>query len=203
MNNQLLIENVNPQTSNLMEMMDKEKNLYLSGVIAQANVKNGNGRVYKLDEMQQNMNAWQERIKTGNFILGELNHPNTLDINLWNVSHAVTSVSMTENNVIAKLKIMKTAPGNIAKGLIEGGVRLACSTRGSGAVGADGMVSGFKCITVDLVADPSCRIAIPDPIYEAMQHKPVTTLAEAMIHDAKAQEYFRKEIMKLITAMSK
>lgn len=203
MSNQLLVETIAPSTSNLMEMMDKQKNLYLSGVIAQASVKNGNGRIYQLEEMRQNMMEWQDRIKTGNYILGELNHPNALTIDLSNVSHAVTAVTMTENNVNAKLKILNTPSGNIAKGLSEGGIRLACSTRGSGAVGADGTVTGFKCVTVDLVADPSCRIAITDPVYEAMQHKAITSLAEAVVHDPKAQEYFRKEILKLVEAISK
>jgi len=203
MTKELLIETLTPSQAGLMEMMDKQKNLYLSGVIAQAQVKNGNGRVYQLEEMQQNMFEWQERIKAGNFILGELNHPNNLTIDLQNVSHAVTAVTMNENTVNAKLKILNTPSGNIAKGLIEGGIRLACSTRGSGAVSPDGTVSGFKCITVDIVADPSCRIAIPDPVYEAMQHKQVTTLAEALVVDPKAQKYFQQEIMKLIEALTK
>jgi len=189
-------------TSPLSEMR-KGSDLFLKGIMMQAELKNGNGRVYPLAEIAKAVDSAQERIKSGHYILGELNHPDTLTINLANVSHCITECSMDGNNAIGKMKLLNTPAGNIAKGLIEGGVRLGVSSRGTGNVNEGGGVSDFAFVTVDIVSQPSAPEAYPNVVQEAMGSKKVMTLAEAVVHDKKAQQYFKKEIFSLLEAIRK
>ena len=92
--------------------------------------------------------------------------------------------------------------GNIAKGLLEGGIKLGVSSRGTGNVTNEGFVSDFNFVTVDIVATPSAPNAYPNMIKEAMENQKVVTLAEALVHDKAAQKHFQKEIFKFIEAVS-
>lgn len=199
---QLLSENLAPATTMLSEMR-KGTDLYLSGIMMQAARKNGNGRTYALDEMAKAVDTASAQITGGHFILGELQHPDTLTINLANVSHCITEIRMDGSNAIGKMKLLNTPSGNIAKGLIEGGVRLGVSSRGTGNVNESGNVSDFSFVTVDIVSQPSAPDAYPNVVQEAMGNKKVLTLAEAMVQDPKAQAYFRKEVKLFLEAISK
>src|SRR3990167_8064955 len=124
----LLTENLTPVAAMLTEMK-RGNDLYLSGIMMQADLINGNGRKYPLAEISKAVELAGKRINEGHYILGELNHPDVLSINLANVSHAITEVRMDGANAIGKMKLLNTPSGNIAKGLIEGGVRLGVSSR--------------------------------------------------------------------------
>lgn len=197
---QILIENYSPQVANLFEQK-VGNDLFLNGIMMQSQVVNGNGRKYRLDELSNAVENIGKRIKEGHFICGELNHPSDLNINLANVSHAIVEARMDGNNAIGKMKLLNTPSGNIAKALIEGGIRLGVSSRGTGNVNEGGDVSDFAFVTVDIVSQPSAPDAYPNVIREALENKKVLTLAEAVVHDKKAQSYFKKEIEKLISSI--
>ena len=198
----LLIENLAPSMARLTERVSGGS-MYLNGVMMQAELKNGNGRVYPLSEITKAVDIAQKRILEGHFIMGELNHPDTLSINLANVSHAITEVRMDGNNAIGKMKLLNTPSGNIAKGLIEGGIRLGVSSRGTGNVNEGGDVSDFSFVTVDIVSQPSAPDAYPNVVNEALGSKKIMSLAEAVVHDPKAQAYLKKEIHAFIAAIAK
>ena len=198
----LLIEHLVPQAARLTEQA-VGGNLYLNGIMMQAEMKNGNGRNYPLSEISKAVDEAAIRIKEGNYICGELNHPDVLSINLANVSHAITEIYMDGNNAIGKMKLLNTPSGNIARGLIEGGVRLGVSSRGTGNVNESGSVSDFSFVTVDIVSQPSAPGAYPDIVREALETKKIMSLAEAMVHDPKAQSYFRKEMQTFIKSIFK
>ena len=101
------------------------------------------------------------------------------------------------------MKLLNTPSGNIARGLIEGGVRLGVSSRGTGNVNESGSVSDFSFVTVDIVSQPSAPGAYPDIVREALETKKIMSLAEAMVHDPKAQSYFRKEMQTFIKSIFK
>jgi hypothetical protein len=202
MKHQILSEHLNPVTAALREQRTGG-DLYLKGIMMQAELKNGNGRNYPLAEISRAVDEAAKRIAQGHFILGELNHPDVLTINLANVSHAITEVRMDGNNAIGKMKLLNTPAGNIAKGLIEGGVRLGVSSRGTGNVNEGGSVSDFSFVTVDIVSQPSAPDAYPDVIAEAMGNKKVMSLAESLVHDPKAQAYFKKEMNAFLEALRK
>lgn len=199
---QLLTERLTPVQASLMEMR-RGQDLYLKGILMQADLKNGNGRVYPIAEISKAVTEAQKRIKDGFSIMGELNHPDTLTINLDRVSHAITEVTMDGSNAIGKMKLVNTPCGNIAKALIEGGIRLGVSSRGTGNVNESGGVTDFSFVTVDIVSQPSAPGAYPDAVMESMGSKKIMSLAEAVVHDKKAQQYFKKEIMNLLDAISK
>lgn len=199
----LLQEYLNPQVANLTEMKRVGGDMFLSGIMMQAALRNGNGRVYPVNEISKAVEECQAKIAKGQYIMGELNHPDTLTINLANVSHAITEIRMENNNAVGKMKLLNTPSGQIAKAIIEGGVRLGVSSRGTGNVNESGDVSDFSFVTMDIVSTPSAPEAFPDVVTEALGSKKVMTLAEAVVHDKKAQAYFKKEIGALISAITR
>jgi hypothetical protein len=202
MKNLILIEQLMPTSANLVESIDDKKNYYLSGVLMQAEVQNGNGRVYPLQEISNAVQMCAEKIKTGASIMGELNHPDNLSIDLKNVSHVITEMYMDGNNAVGRCKLLNTPSGQIAKELLNGGVRLGVSSRGTGDVN-NGIVENFSFVTIDLVANPSAPEAYPNLVREAVENKKVMTLAEAVVHDESAQKYLTAEIKKFLDSILK
>lgn len=200
---QLLIERLNPVAAALMESRDQEKNLYLSGRLMAAEEKNLNQRIYPHGEISKAVAVINEKAKTGDFVAGELNHPDNLSIDLKNVSHIITEAYMDGNAAIGKCKILNTPSGMIVKSLIEGGMKLGVSSRGTGNVTNEGIVEDFSFVTVDIVAQPSGPGCYPDVVRESVENPKIMTLAEAVAHDPKAQKYFKEEIMKFISSITK
>lgn len=207
MKTELLIEQLTPTESNLIveNSVGADKTLWLNGIFMQSTVKNRNGRVYPLNEIANAVNSASEKIKETNGIFGELDHPQSLTINLDRISHVITELKMVGNDAYGRAKILPTPMGNIAKTLIESGVRVGVSSRGAGQV-TEGIVNGFGFITADIVATPSAPKALPDSIYEALEMnkhgKQVLTLAEQLQQDVTAQEYFDRAFRKFLNDMS-
>ncbi|MCX7595343.1 MAG: hypothetical protein N2235_16600 [Fischerella sp.] len=185
---------------------DKEgrggKNLYMKGICIQGGVKNANQRIYPVNEISKAVSSVMEQIKSGYSVLGEVDHPDDLKINLDRVSHMITEMWMDGPNGFGKLKILPTPMGNLVKTMLESGVKLGVSSRGSGDVGPDGQVSGFEIVTVDVVAQPSAPNAYPTAIYEGllnMKHgHRVLDIARDAGTDAKVQKYLKEAVTALI-----
>lgn len=201
----VLVENLSPIQAQIFEESHNDgKDHYLNGIMMMSEIKNGNGRVYKRSELATAVDIGMKRIAEGHFIAGELNHPNDLQINLERVSHIITEMRMDGDNVVGKMKLLNTPMGVLAKNLLDGGLKLGVSSRGSGSV-VEGVVEGFNFLTVDIVATPSAPDAYPQSIregLESLQGQKVQTLAEAVIHDKKAQKYLTAEIAKFINALT-
>jgi len=204
MNYQLLIEELNPREAMVVtESSVDGKNAWLSGIFMQAGLKNRNGREYPLTEISSAVKSAQQMIKERNGIMGELDHPQTLTINLDRVSHVITELRMDGNNAIGKAKMLNTPMGNIAKEFINNNVQLGVSSRGAGQVNESGGVTGFQFVTVDVVAQPSAPDAFPNAVYESLQMyrsgKKILDLAEATREDPHAQAYLKREILKWLS----
>jgi Prohead core protein serine protease len=196
-----LIEELKASDAMIVEQRTGQ-DLFLSGIMMMSEVKNGNGRIYKRNEMCRVVEEASKKIADGHYIVGELNHPDVLSINLANVSHAITEIKMDGNNAVGKMKILNTPSGLIAKALIDGGVRLGVSSRGTGEVNeSSGEVSDFLFTTMDIVGVPSAPNAYPNVVREALENSRVLTLAEAMVHDKKAQAYLAKEIKAFLQSL--
>ena len=201
MQEQLLIEELSPSQAGLItESSQDGKNMWLNGIFMQGNIKNRNGRMYPMNEIQAAVTLGMQRITETNGIFGELDHPQTLSINLDRISHVITDLRVEGNNAIGKAKLLNTPMGNIAKTLAESGVSLGVSSRGAGQVNEDGGVTGFNFVTVDIVAQPSAQQAYPTTVVEGLQQAKnghnILSLAESMQHDPVAQKYLKEEIMK-------
>ena len=179
------------------------KDLYMKGICIQGGVENANKRVYPVTEITNAVTTINEQIKEGNSVLGEVDHPDDLKINLDRVSHMIESMWMDGPNGYGKLKILETPMGQLVKTMIQGGVKLGVSSRGSGNVNeSSGQVADFEIVTVDVVAQPSAPNAYPVAIYEGLLnmrggHK-VLDMAREASGDAKVQKYLKEEMIRLI-----
>jgi hypothetical protein len=199
---QLTFDRANIVVESVKEDGDK-KSLYMKGIFIQGGVKNANERVYPVSEIENAVNTLNEQITGGYSVLGEVDHPDDLKINLDRVSHMIESMWMDGANGFGKLKILPTPMGQLITTMLESGVKLGVSSRGSGNVNdMDGRVSDFEIITVDIVAQPSAPNAYPKAIYESLQnmkygHK-VLEIAKDARGDKKVQKFLKDEVTRLI-----
>ena len=134
----------------------------MEGIFIQGGVKNANERVYPVNEIQRAVETLNNQITEGYSVMGEVDHPEDLKINLDRVSHMITSMWMDGPNGFGKLKLLPTPMGNLVSTMLGAGVKLGVSSRGSGNVDdRTGHVSDFEIVTVDVVAQPSAPNAYP------------------------------------------
>jgi len=148
------------------------KKYSIEGVFAQAEQKNRNGRIYKMDVLSPAVQKYvNEQVSQGRAV-GELNHPEGPTVNLDKVSHKIESLSFKGNDVVGKATILNTPMGKIVEGLLEGGVRVGVSTRGMGSLqrGTGAMLVGkdFMLNAVDIVQDPSAPNAFVNGVMEGV-----------------------------------
>jgi hypothetical protein len=183
------------------------KDLYMQGLFIQGDVQNQNGRVYPRDEIQRAVESVNSRLSKGETVLGELDHPEELQINLDRVSHIITDMHCSDANGMGKLKIIDTPMGNIARSLLKAGAKLGVSSRGSGNVNESGKVSDFDIVTVDIVAQPSAPDAYPKTIYESLFNMRggavLFDTASAVTHDKTAEKHLMNQITSFINELKK
>jgi len=138
--------------------VSKRGNPMVEGILATAEVKNGNGRYYSKDLWQREMDKYGELIKERRS-MGELDHPESSVINLQNVSHLISDYWWDGDNVMGKIEILPTPSGNILKELIKAGVTVGVSSRGMGSLEQNGNVmevqDDFELLCWDFVSTPS------------------------------------------------
>lgn len=180
------------------------KNLYMKGICIQGGVKNHNERVYPVNEIARAVSTLNEQITGGYSVLGEVDHPDDLKINLDRVSHMITEMWMDGPNGYGKLKILPTPMGQLVKTMLESGVKLGVSSRGSGNVSeSDGKVSDFEIVTVDVVAQPSAPNAYPTAIYEGLMNMRGGSKVFEMARDASADQRVQKYLKEAVTRLIK
>jgi hypothetical protein len=184
------------------------KTLYMKGIFIQGGVKNANERVYPVSEIENAVDTLNKQISEGYSVLGEVDHPDDLKINLDRVSHMITSMWMDGANGFGKLKILPTPMGQLVRTMLESGVKLGVSSRGSGNVNdMDGRVSDFEIITVDIVAQPSAPNAYPKAIYESLMnmkhgHKVLEMAKDVQLSGNKqVQKFLGEEVKRLINEL--
>ena len=132
--------------------------MMLSGKLQEADVENGNGRVYPYKVIMREVNNYKKLVKERR-ALGELDHPDDSVINLKNASHLVTDIWMEDKSVMGKVKVLGTPSGQVLKSLVESGVKLGISSRGMGSVsesnGGTVVQEDFQLICFDFVSEPS------------------------------------------------
>jgi hypothetical protein len=178
------------------------KDLCMKGIFIQGDVRNQNQRVYPAREIARAVNSITEKLSSGQSVMGELDHPEELSINLDRVAHLITEMWMDGADGYGKLKIVPTPMGNIVKTLLQSGAKLGVSSRGSGNVGDDGSVSDFEIITVDIVAQPSAPNAFPRTVYESLYNMKggsrIMGTAREALTEAAAQRQLVKDIQRFI-----
>ena len=187
------------------ESSDGKKSLHLNGICIQGDIRNANQRVYSSQEIGRAVKTLNEQISGGYSVLGEVDHPQDLKINLDRVSHMITKMWMDGPNGYGKLKLLPTPMGQLIQTMLESGVKLGVSSRGSGDVDGDGKVKGFEIITVDVVAQPSAPGAYPTPVYEGLMNTKggyqAFRIAQEVQGDPKAQQYIAESLKKIISGL--
>ena len=192
------------QAKMVVESAKDGKDLYMKGIMIQGGVRNANQRVYPVNEIGRAVTTLSEQISGGYSVLGEVDHPEGLNINLDRVSHMISECWMDGANGYGKLKILPTPMGALVKTMLESGVKLGVSSRGSGNVSesGNGEVSDFEIITVDVVAQPSAPGAYPTPIYEHLMNTRGGYKAfhnsKELQGDTKAQKYLKESLLDII-----
>lgn len=181
------------------------KSLHLNGICIQGDIRNQNQRVYSSQEIGKAVKTLNDQIAGGYSVLGEVDHPQDLKINLDRVSHMITKMWMDGPNGYGKLKIIPTPMGQLVQTMLQSGVKLGVSSRGSGEVDNSGNVQGFEIITVDIVAQPSAPGAYPTPVYEHLMNNKggyqAFRIAQEVKGDPKAQKYIAESLMNIIKGL--
>lgn len=168
---------------------DGKKHFYLEGIYAQAELQNKNGRVYPLNILKDSVDTFnREWVKTGR-ALGELMHPEGLEVNLDRVCLRILDLHQDPTNPVnflGKSRILDGTPkGDLVIGLLQGGTQLGVSTRGAGSVEPNGKVKELILMAIDLVLNPSA----PDAFQKALREEQEYT--KRFQHSAKTK--FLKE----------
>lgn len=184
---------------------DGQKSLFVEGIFMQAEVKNRNGRIYPKSILEREVERYRKSHITEKRALGELGHPNGPKINEDRVSHLITELNQNGNDFIGKAKILSTPMGNIARSLIEDGVKIGVSSRGLGSLkeknGVNEVQDDFFLATVDIVTDPSAPSAFVNGIMEGVEfwYNPSmgAWVAKELEQFAESVEETKKEIKKM------
>ena len=168
MNKQLLIEtrHFDPKPMKLVEGMSKNGNVFVEGIIATVEVKNGNGRYYKRELWEREIDNFTRKIQMKSTeTVGELDHPDSQVINLKNASHAIREIWWRGDEIYGRIEIFSdmgdlgTTSGRIAGALVKNGLIIGISSRGMGSLKQMGEVmevqDDFELLTWDLVSNPS------------------------------------------------
>jgi hypothetical protein len=161
MSKQILIE-TQLFKSPIISLTEGKKSLkgnpLVEGILATAEVKNGNGRYYKKDLWEREIDKYMNSIKEHR-ACGELDHPESQIINLKNVCHNITDIWWDGDDIIGKLEILPTPSGNILKALIDSGITVGVSSRGMGSLkevkGILEVQDDFELLCWDFVSTPS------------------------------------------------
>lgn len=169
---------------------------YIHGIFAQADVLNGNKRVYPERVLDESMGNYIRDYVSKSRAVGELVHPSVTSIGLDRVSHLITEMRKDGKNYVGKARVLNTPTGKIVQALLEGGVKLGVSTRADGKVitntrGLNEVAPGLGMKAIDIVYNPSAPDALVDSIMES-----VDTVMDALSEDMVLVESIREDIRK-------
>lgn len=178
-NRKLLNEQAISESKVLNEESNGVKRMYISGPFMMSEFQNRNGRTYSKQIIEREVNKFQSLIESHE-ALGELSHPDTIEISPERSAILITELKMDDNLAIGKAKVLSTPNGKILESLLSDGVRMGVSSRGTGNLTEGNMVAeDYSLVTIDAVYMPSAQVAYTDPMYESVQYVSKWVLNEA------------------------
>jgi len=180
-----------PQNNGDFEYIYEEKNskepskLFITGPYMMCETVNKNKRVYSKGDMEREVGRYVKEMVETKRAMGELNHPESADVNLANACHIVTTMKFDDNYVVGKSQVLSTPSGKIVESLVKDGVRVGMSSRALGELKEENgvnRVNNMRLIAIDCVADPSCPSAFVNGILESKEF--------IVRHDGKFEEHY-------------
>jgi len=166
----LLNEDCISEQKTITENVGNSQHMYITGPFLQAVTRNRNGRVYPQHIIEREVGKFQSLIESREAV-GELSHPDSGEINPDRAAILITDLHMDGNLGMGKAKVLSTPCGKILESLLNDGVRMGVSSRGTGNLGKDNVVcEDFSLLTIDAVYMPSAQCAYSDAIYESIQN---------------------------------
>ena len=166
-----------------------KKDYFVSGIFMQAEKVNKNGRFYKKQLMEREVQKYQKKIQT-NESLGELNHADSVDINFERATHIIKELGLKGNDVYGKAKVLDTPMGKVVKPLLDEGIKVGMSSRALGSLeeSLDGdyklVGEDFNLLMVDIVSNPSAHDA-----YVSLMENKEYVLENGLLVEKKADEF--------------
>jgi hypothetical protein len=157
-------------------------NPMVQGILATAEVKNGNGRYYPREIWEKEIESYN-KVVAENRATGVLDHPDSTIISLKNVSHIIREVWWDGDKVMGKIEILPTVSGNILKALIENNVTVGVSSRGMGSLkeineGTLEVQDDFELLCWDFVSTPSNPGSYMQLVREGKENLPENKFAK-------------------------
>ena len=175
----LLNEDCISEQKTITENVGNQQHMYITGPFLQAVTRNRNGRVYPQHIIEREVGKFQSLIESREAV-GELSHPDSGEINPDRAAILITDLHMDGNLGMGKAKVLSTPCGKILESLLNDGVRMGVSSRGTGNLGKDNVVcEDFNLLTIDAVYMPSAQVAYSDAIYESVEYVSNWVLNEA------------------------
>lgn len=172
---QVLVETINfSPVRALTESRSDRGNPVVEGILATVETINENGRFYKKSIWEREIDKYKQLVAEKR-ALGELDHPDSMNINLKNVCHNITDLWWDGKNIMGKLEILPTPSGQIVKNLIDNGITLGVSSRGTGTLqqrnGVNEVQDDFELLCWDFVSTPSNPGSFVHRISESKEFK--------------------------------
>lgn len=164
-----ILVNVTPFKGILTESKTRPGVSEVVGIMQRAGAKNQNGRIYRREILEEQVNQYVENfVKIGN-AYGELDHPESAIVSLKNASHVVKELWWEGDDLMGKVELLNTPSGNIVKEILKGGHTIGISSRGTGSVqqtneGTLMVQPDFELVCWDFVSNPSTQGAFMNPI---------------------------------------
>jgi len=169
-----LVEDIHDGLDFLIEEKNRqgEQKLFITGPFLMAEEKNQNGRIYKLDEMIKEVERYTTDMVKSRRAIGEMNHPQSTEVNPVNACHLVTELKQKDNYFYGKSQVLNTPMGLLLKSLIQDNIKMGISSRALGNVNETSSakeVSNFHLICLDVVHQPSVQTAMLESIMESKE----------------------------------
>jgi hypothetical protein len=170
----MILNEESPETLDSYVCEESNGDLYISGIFAQSNIVNNNGRVYPSGIMESAVHEYNREWIDTRRSIGEINHPKDHAPNMEKAAILITELTPNGDNIMGKAKVLNTEKGKILQALLKDGVRIAVSTRGTGSIkknkdGINEVQDDYKIWAIDTVMNPGAPEAFVTPTIESTE----------------------------------
>lgn len=121
----------------------------ITGVFLPLNKKNKNDRIYTIENIEQNLIDFSNKIKN-EIVYGQFDPDSETDSSI-NLTHMINKIWIEGNKVMGEATILDTESGKIIKSLVDNGAEFVLRPRSLGYVDSEFYVHIKELITFDII----------------------------------------------------